>query len=61
MLNRAFLLLIVAAACVGLLVYSRLQTEPLAVSGFLESYEIRIGSRVGGLSKTCLLYGRLTL
>ncbi len=39
---------IVAAVLVGLLVYSQVRHEPLKVSGFIESNEIRIGSRVGG-------------
>jgi multidrug resistance efflux pump len=48
MLNRGLILLLVAALAVGLLVYSRFSSEPLKVSGFVEAYEIRIGSRVGG-------------
>lgn len=48
MFNRAFALILIAVVAGGLLVWSRYRTEPLKVSGFLESYEIRIGSRVGG-------------
>ena len=48
MLNRGLLLVLVATLAMGLLVYSRYSTEPLKVSGFVEAYEIRIGSRVGG-------------
>ena len=48
MFNRAFALILIAVAAAGLLVWSRYRTEPLKVSGFIEAYEIRIGSRVGG-------------
>lgn len=43
---------IVAAAVVialaAALLYSQMRPEPLRVSGFIESHEVRIGSRVGG-------------
>lgn len=48
MFRRAFALILIAAVAGGLLLWSRYRTEPLKVSGFIESYEIRIGSRVGG-------------
>jgi len=48
MFNRAFALILLAVVAGGLLVWSRYRTEPLKVSGFIEAYEIRIGSRVGG-------------
>jgi membrane fusion protein YbhG len=48
MFNRAFALILLAAVAAGLLVWSRYRSEPLKVSGFIEAYEIRIGSRVGG-------------
>ncbi len=48
MSKRGIALLILAAAAVGLLVYSQLKRGPLKVSGFVEAYEIRVGSRVGG-------------
>jgi membrane fusion protein YbhG len=48
MFNRAFALILLAAVAGGLLVWSRYRSEPLKVSGFIEAYEIRIGSRVGG-------------
>lgn len=48
MLKRLVAIVIVAAALVGALVYSQYRAEPLHVSGFIESHEIRIGSRVGG-------------
>src|ERR1051325_2993864 len=41
----------IVVACLLLtagLVYSQRQTGPLKVSGFVESDEIRVGSRVGG-------------
>src|SRR4026209_1305806 len=37
------------------LVYSQRRTGPLKVSGFVESDEIRIGSRVGGRVKAVLV------
>jgi multidrug resistance efflux pump len=46
--TRAIALVTLAVAAVALLAYSRYRSEPLKVSGFIEAYEIRIGSRVGG-------------
>ena len=48
MLNRIVGIIVVAAILAGLLVYSQQRIEPLHVSGFVETHEIRIGSRVGG-------------
>ena len=48
MWNRAIVLVLLAALAAGLLVYSQFRRGPLKVSGFIEAYEIRIGSRVGG-------------
>jgi membrane fusion protein YbhG len=48
MVKRGIALVVLAAAAVALLVYSQFRTEPLKVSGFVEAYQIRIGSRVGG-------------
>jgi multidrug resistance efflux pump len=45
---RGAILLCAIAALAGALVYSQHRPRPLRVSGFIESYEIRIGSRVGG-------------
>jgi len=44
------ILLGTAAACagLGLLLWSQWRAEPLVVSGFVETDEIRLGSRVGG-------------
>lgn len=39
---------VVASVLLGLLIASQRQVEPLHVSGFIESHEIRVGSRVGG-------------
>lgn len=46
--RRAIALILLAMVAAGLLVYSQFRREPLRVSGFIEAYEIRIGSRVGG-------------
>ena len=48
MWSRAAALVVLAFLALALLVYSQRWTEPLKVSGFIEAYEIRIGSRVGG-------------
>jgi multidrug resistance efflux pump len=48
MWNRAIVLVLLAATAAALLVYSQYRRGPLKVSGFIEAYEIRIGSRVGG-------------
>lgn len=48
MTKRIIAFLVVACALTGVLVWSQLRGEPLKVSGFVESDEIRVGSRVGG-------------
>lgn len=39
---------VVILGLVGLLIYSQRRAEPIVVSGFIESHEIRLGSRIGG-------------
>ena len=51
MLKRAIGAAILAVLLLGLLVYSQQRHQPLKVSGFIEAYEIRVGSRVGGRVK----------
>lgn len=46
--KRGIALIIIAACAVAALVYSQTRRSPMKVSGFVEAYEIRIGSRVGG-------------
>jgi multidrug resistance efflux pump len=46
--RHAIVLVLLAASATALLVYSQSGRGPLKVSGFIEAYEIRIGSRVGG-------------
>jgi len=48
MVKRGIALVVLAAVAVALLIYGQYRTEPLKVSGFVEAYEIRIGSRIGG-------------
>lgn len=48
MVRRILLLVVVAAALLGMIVYSQMKRSPPCVSGTLESEEIRLGSRVGG-------------
>lgn len=48
MLIRILAVLAVAAALAAFLIFSQHRREPLVVSGFVEAYEIRVGSRVGG-------------
>jgi RND family efflux transporter MFP subunit len=48
MIKRVLLMVVVAVALVGALVYSQRRYRPLNVSGFIEADEIRVGSRVGG-------------
>lgn len=48
MSKRGIALIIIAACAVAALVYSQTRRSPMKVSGFVEAYEIRIGSRVGG-------------
>lgn len=48
MLKRAVAFAVVAAAMIAGLMYSQRRIGPVKVSGFIESDEIRLGSRVGG-------------
>ncbi|MGE5193300.1 MAG: HlyD family secretion protein [Deltaproteobacteria bacterium] len=48
MIKRILPLLLLCAALIAGLLYSQRRTGPLKVSGFIESDEIRVGSRVGG-------------
>ena len=48
MWNRAIVLVVITILAAALLVYSQFRGGPLKVSGFIEAYEIRVGSRVGG-------------
>jgi multidrug resistance efflux pump len=48
MLKNAIMLVLLAAVAAALLAYSQTRRGPFKVSGFIEAYEIRIGSRVGG-------------
>lgn len=48
MLKRILAVLALAAALAAFLIFSQHRYEPLVVSGFVEAYEIRVGSRVGG-------------
>lgn len=48
MVKKLAIVVVVIATLVGGLLYSQWRHGPLRVSGFLESDEIRIGSRVGG-------------
>jgi len=58
MLLRATLLILLVAALVSYLVYTQHRHEALKVSGFVEAYEIRVGSRVGGrIAKTVAVEG----
>src|SRR5687768_2822899 len=45
---RILVVLVVAAALVGVLVYSQSRPQSDHVSGFIEADEIRVASRVGG-------------
>ena len=58
MLLRAGILVALVVALISYLVYTQHRHEPLKVSGFVETYEIRVGSRVGGrISKTVAVEG----
>jgi len=46
--KRGIALVVLAAVAIGLLIYSQYKPSPFRVSGFVEAYEIRTGSRVGG-------------
>ena len=48
MVARIVIFLLIAAALIGGLVYSQYRPVPEKVSGFVEVYDIRVGSRVGG-------------
>lgn len=48
MFTRALAIVTVVALLLAAVVLSTLRSEPLKVSGFIESDEIRVGSRVGG-------------
>jgi HlyD family secretion protein len=48
MIKRILPILLGAAVVAAWLFASKWRTEPLKVSGFIESHEIRLGSRVGG-------------
>jgi multidrug resistance efflux pump len=48
MIKRVVVVVFVCLVLVGGLLYSQRRAGPLQVSGFIESDEIRIGSRVGG-------------
>lgn len=55
MSKRGLALIVIAACAVAALVYSQYRRVPLQVSGFVESYEIRIGSRIGGRVQRVLI------
>src|SRR5262245_65676645 len=48
MIKRIVPLAILCLVLIGGLLYSQRRSGPLKVSGFIESDEIRVGSRVGG-------------
>ena len=52
MVRRVLAVVVVCTLLIGGLLYSQRRGGPLKVSGFVESDEIRIGSRVGGRVKT---------
>ena len=45
---RIIVILVAVLVMAAALIYSQRRTQPLKVSGFIEAYEIRVGSRVGG-------------
>lgn len=45
---RAGILILIVAILLGSIYYTQHRAVPLKVSGFVEAYEIRVGSRVGG-------------
>lgn len=47
-MKRLLIVAAVVAAALGGLVWSRFRTAPFFVSGFIESHQIRVGSRIGG-------------
>ena len=52
MAKRVVLFLLVAATIIAVLWRSQQRSTALKVSGFVEAFEIRVGSRVGGRVKT---------
>ncbi|MCE5229444.1 efflux RND transporter periplasmic adaptor subunit [bacterium] len=48
MFKRILVVAALAAVMATFLIFSQHRREPLMVSGFVEAYEIRVGSRVGG-------------
>src|SRR4051794_16085332 len=48
MVKRVLGVVVIITALLAVIVYSQVRKTPLKVSGFIEAYEIRIGSRVGG-------------
>ena len=48
MLPRVLVVLVIAGALIGVLLYSQNRAVQHKVSGFIESHDIRVGSRVGG-------------
>ncbi|MBS0262419.1 MAG: efflux RND transporter periplasmic adaptor subunit [Planctomycetes bacterium] len=55
MIKRIGAIVVVGLLLLAGLVYSQQRTGPLKVSGFVESDEIRVGSRVGGRVKAVLI------
>ncbi len=51
-MKRLLIVVALAVVIVGALVWSQSHTGPFFVSGFIESHQIRVGSRVGGRVKT---------
>jgi multidrug resistance efflux pump len=47
-MKRLLIIAVLAVIVVAALLLSRRQTRPFFVSGFIESHQIRVGSRVGG-------------
>lgn len=48
MIRRIVPILIGASVVAALLLATKLRSEPMKISGFIEAHEIRLGSRVGG-------------
>ena len=55
MIKRVIPILLVVAALVGAIMYSKYRPTPDRVSGFIEADEIRLGSRVGGRVREVLV------
>ena len=47
-MRKAVIIFVMAAAVIGWLYWQKVRPSPFVVSGFIESDEIRVGSRVGG-------------